>query len=120
MKSALAFDTTNSKKAKINNRKTHTSFKHILDFVSSIHTQHKNTKMDENIEYISESELSTHLCRVCEQEANFELSKNKFNFNDVDVLLITAFNCFSTIENVRNHLILFTFLWIEESGISYV
>lgn len=56
-------------------------------------------KMSEEAEYIRDVDYSP-TCRICEQDAAFELSKNKFSVNDCDVLLITAFNSFSNIVNV--------------------
>lgn len=54
--------------------------------------------MDEEIEYTDIEFIPT--CRICDQEGTFELSKNKFRVDETDVLLMTAFNCFSNIENV--------------------
>lgn len=57
--------------------------------------------MSDEVEYICELE-SISICRVCDDEATFELSQNKFVVNETDVLLITAFNRFSNNENVSH------------------
>lgn len=43
---------------------------------------------------------SPQICRICEEEGTFELNTNKFQINDSEILLVTAFNCFSSIDNV--------------------
>lgn len=40
------------------------------------------------------------ICRVCNEEGLFSLSEMKFRCNEDDVLLIDAFNSFSSLENV--------------------
>lgn len=39
-------------------------------------------------------------CRVCNENGTHDLSESKFRCNDSDVLLIDAFNSFSTLNNV--------------------
>lgn len=41
-------------------------------------------------------------CRVCDDNGLYELCEMKFRCNDDDVLLIDAFNSFSTLNNVSN------------------
>lgn len=45
------------------------------------------------------------LCRVCGETGHYDLFEMKFRFNDTDVMLIEAFNCFSSLNNVNNFLI---------------
>lgn len=40
------------------------------------------------------------LCRVCEQPGEFELSENEFEYETKEVTLLTAFNSFSSVDNV--------------------
>lgn len=57
--------------------------------------------MAENIEYIiAEDSVTANNCRVCDDKAIFDLTKNTFAVNDTDVLLLTAFNTFSGHDNV--------------------
>lgn len=40
------------------------------------------------------------LCRLCEQQGEFELSENEFEYENNEVTLLTAFNTFSSLDNV--------------------
>lgn len=40
------------------------------------------------------------LCRVCGEAGYYDLCEMKFHYNDKDVMLIEAFNCFSMLNNV--------------------
>lgn len=48
------------------------------------------------------------LCRVCDENGFYDLCETKFHCNDSEVLLIDAFNSFSTLSNVSGKL-LFSF-----------
>lgn len=39
-------------------------------------------------------------CRVCGEHGVYDLCEMKFRCNDIDVMLIDAFNCFSKLNNV--------------------
>lgn len=43
---------------------------------------------------------SKYSCRVCDDVGHYDLSEMKFRCKDIDVLLIDAFNAFSTLNNV--------------------
>lgn len=45
---------------------------------------------------------SNFVCRVCNENGFYDLSEMKFCCNDNDILLIDAFNSFSTLNNVSN------------------
>lgn len=44
------------------------------------------------------------LCRVCDEVGHYDLCEMKFRCNDTDVLLIDAFNSFSSLNNVSSPL----------------
>lgn len=44
---------------------------------------------------------SQNVCRVCNETGHYDLCEMKFRCNDTDVLLIDAYNTFSTLNNVR-------------------
>lgn len=48
----------------------------------------------------SSKTTSNYVCRVCSENGFYELSEMKFRCSDSDVLLIDAFNSFSSLNNV--------------------
>lgn len=45
------------------------------------------------------------VCRVCGEAGHYDLLEMKFRCNETDVMLIDAFNSFSSLSNVSNFLI---------------
>ena len=56
------------------------------------------------MEFENEFICEANICRVCLQDGEYELTENTFRLNDTDVLLVTAFRCFSEVIDVSDPL----------------
>lgn len=68
---------------------------------------HRQTIAATKTKMESSKTASIPVCRVCNENGFYELSEMKFRCNDCDILLIDAFNSFSTLNNVSNLFLLF-------------
>lgn len=59
------------------------------------------------MDLFEETDIDANQCHICLENGKYELTETRFQLNDEDLLLLTAYNRFSTFENVS------IFVWLH-------